>query len=78
MSDEGDNMVFGEKSQENTDRETNRVLGLFQELEEWRDDEMWIADALEAIIQGKGKYCNLPASDSRMPDNIYESAEGVL
>lgn len=62
MSYEGDYMVLGEESQEEIDRQINRGLDLFRKWEGWRDDEMWIADALEAIIQGKGKYHYLPSS----------------
>ena len=62
MSYEGDYMVHGEESQEEIDREINCGLDLFRKWEGWRDDEMWIADALEAIIQGKGEYHYLPAS----------------
>lgn len=49
-------MVLEEESQEEIDRQINCGLDLFRKWEGWRDDEMWIADALEAIIQGKGKY----------------------
>ncbi|MCJ1469759.1 hypothetical protein MMC07_008401 [Pseudocyphellaria aurata] len=62
MSYEGDYMVLGEETQEDIDRQINRGLNLFRKLEGWRDDEMWIADALETIVQGTGKYDALPAS----------------
>ncbi|MCJ1465692.1 hypothetical protein MMC07_004311 [Pseudocyphellaria aurata] len=65
MSYEGDYMVLGEETQEDIDRQITRGLNLFRKLEGWRDDEMWIADALEAIVHGKGHYDDLPASDSQ-------------
>ncbi|MCJ1263116.1 hypothetical protein MMC22_002986 [Lobaria immixta] len=71
MSYEGDYMVFGEESQEDIDIEINRGLGLFRKWEGWRDDEMWIADALEAIIQGKGKYEYLPGKPFKDINNIH-------
>lgn len=61
MSYEGDYMVLEGESQEEIDRQINLGLDLFRKFEGWRDDEMWIADALEAIIQGKDDYHHLPA-----------------
>lgn len=74
MSYEGDYMVIEEVSQEDIDRQVSRGLDLFQKWQGWRDDEMWIADALEAIIQGKGKYEYLPTSHVMMPnkDEIHD------
>lgn len=60
MSYEGDYMEFGEEIQEDIDREINCALESFRKWEGWRDDEIWIADALEAIIQGQGDYDHLP------------------
>lgn len=62
MSYEGDYMILGEESQEDIDRQINRGLDLYRRWEGWRTDEMWIADALEAIIQGKGDYNYLPGA----------------
>lgn len=62
MSYEGDYMILGEETQEDIDRQINRGLDLYRKWEGWRTDEMWIADALEAIIQGKGNYDYLPGA----------------
>lgn len=62
MSYEGDYVVLGEESQEDINRQINRGLDLYRKWEGWRDDELWIADALEAIIQGKGDYDYLPGT----------------
>lgn len=62
MSYEGNYRVLDEESQEELDRHISRGLDLFQKLEGWRDDEMWIADALKAIIKGQCIYSYLPFS----------------
>lgn len=61
MSYEGDYMVLDEPSPEESERVINGGLDLFRKWEGWRDDEIWIPDALEAIIQGTGKYECLPS-----------------
>jgi hypothetical protein len=66
MSYEGDYMDFEEENQEEIDREIKAGLELFRKWEGWREDEMWIADALEAIIQGKGHYRYLPGPPSNI------------
>lgn len=63
MSYERDYMVLEGESQEEIDRQINFGFDPFRKFEGWRDDEMWIADALEAIIQGKDDYHHLPASN---------------
>lgn len=59
---EGDYMILGEESQEDIDRQISCGLDLYRRWEGWRTDEMWIADALEAIIQGKGDCNYLPGA----------------
>ncbi len=59
-------MDFEEENQEEIDREIKAGLELFRKWEGWREDEMWIADALEAIIQGKGHYRYLPGPPSNI------------
>lgn len=50
VSYEGDYVVLGEESHEDIHRQTKHGLDLYRKWEGWRDDEMWVADALETII----------------------------
>jgi hypothetical protein len=60
MSYDGSFMTF-DQSQEEMDQNIESALALYYSWEGWREDEMWIADAVEWLIQGKGKYKFLPS-----------------
>ncbi len=64
MRYEGDYMRLEEETQEELDQQMQIALEQFRKWEGWREDEMWIADALEAIIQGKGRYEDLTGRPS--------------
>ena len=64
MSYEGDIMVLEEESDEEVEQERRQAVQQFQTWEGWRDEEIWIMDAVQAIIEGNGHYRNLPATAS--------------
>lgn len=59
MSYEGDYMSL-DFSQEEMETSVASALEQYRKWEGWRDDEIWIADAMEWIIQGKARYEYLP------------------
>ncbi len=59
MEYDGDYMTF-DQSQDEIEKSTEPALVLFREWDGWRDDEIWIADAVEWLINGKGSYHSLP------------------
>ena len=62
MSYEGDYVVLEEENQEDLQKERILAVQQYQTWEGWRDEEMWIADAVQAIIQGNGHYDYLPST----------------
>jgi hypothetical protein len=66
MHYEGDYMPLEEETQEELDEQMQTGLERFRKWEGWRKDEMWIVDLLEAIVQGKGHYDNLPGAPSNI------------
>lgn len=59
MEYEGDYMTF-DQAQDEIEQNTEAALVLYRTWDGWRDDEIWIADAVERLIRGKGSYDSLP------------------
>ena len=62
MSYEGDYAVLEEESVEEVEQQRREAVQQYQTWDGWRDEEMWIADAVQAIIQGNGRYESLPGA----------------
>jgi hypothetical protein len=62
MSYEGDYMEFKADDEPETEEERLERERAVDEIRRWswRDDEMWIGEALVAIVAGKAKYEDLP------------------
>jgi hypothetical protein len=62
MSYEGDYMEFKANDEPETEAEQLERERAVDEIKRWslRDDEIWIRDALVAIVAGKAKYEDLP------------------
>ena len=62
MSYEGDYMEFKADDEPETEAERLERERAVNEIQRWnwRDDEIWIRDALVAIVAGKAKYEDLP------------------
>jgi hypothetical protein len=65
MSYEGDYMEFPPDDQPETEEEALERGMAIDEINRWnwRDNELWIRDALTAIISGKAKYGDLPCGE---------------
>ena len=62
MSYEGSYIVLDEESEDDVEQQRRQTVKRNQTWEGWRGDEVWIADAVQAIIQGNGNYDFLPAT----------------
>jgi hypothetical protein len=62
MSYEGDYMEFKADDEPETEAERLERERAVKEIQRWnwRDDEIWVGDALVAIVAGKAKYEDLP------------------
>ena len=62
MSYEGDYMEFKADDEPETEAERLERGRAVNEIQRWnwRDDEIWVGDALVAIVAGKAKYEDLP------------------
>ena len=62
MSYEGDYMEFKADDEPETEAEQVERERAVDEIQRWswRDDEIWIGDALVAIVAGKARYQDLP------------------
>ena len=56
MSYEGSYMMLDEESEDDVEQQRRQAVERYQTWEGWRDEEVWIADAVQAIIQGNGDY----------------------
>lgn len=57
---EGAYMTFDE-TEEEMEKNMENAAQLYRQWEGWRDDEMWIADAVEWFIRGKANPDNFPS-----------------
>lgn len=62
MSYEGSYMVLDEESEDDVEQQRRQAVERYQTWEGWRDEEVWIAGVVQAIIQGNGDYDFLPAT----------------
>ena len=62
MSYEGDYMEFKDDDEPETEAEKLERERAVDEIRRWswRDDEIWIGDALVAMVAGKARYQDLP------------------
>jgi hypothetical protein len=65
MSYEGDYMEFPSNDQPETKEETLEREMAIEEINRWswRDNELWIRDALATIVSGKARYEDLPCGE---------------
>ena len=74
MSYEGDYQILEEESDEEIEQQKRQAVQKFKTWEGWRDGEMWIADAIQTIVEGNGHYDYLPAISG---EPTYEKYRGV-
>lgn len=65
MSYEGNYMEFKADDEPETEAEQSERERAVHEIQQWswRDDEIWIGDALVAIVAGKARYEDLPSCE---------------
>lgn len=77
-------MTF-DQAQDEIERNTEAALVLYRRWDGWRDEEIWIADAVEWLIRGEDSYDSLPGKQERearcqssLPSGLITSAPSFL